>query len=390
MAIPFSIFEGYIKQLNVAELDDNEHFALDSLFPLFCNLDDWHRFDSGWCPVRTGMNGKVFYVGRGRERRYAGDQTLTRGRYFSLCNNTASGDDGGTLLNELMAYYSYRSRIPGRVFDTTVGHDAAKELRTYGHELPHFPALLLRVGPKESNPVPKRMGLPPCDTVHVPLPLIILRATIEYTVDLRIPATQDWFFSHFMELEQAHCRYPKENGIFKSGDTYFVTFDKDRSEMRSFVDILPVLLAPEPGGGQPFLQGVGAWLRSHGANALIYPSARRNTSVTACARTGQVLSSAGWNLVVFAGSPGVDWRNHFGHMISWEPYLGEAVRIEVFDGSGGLRGFAVSGVEERNLVRFRRGLQLAAGDGDLGLLDMASGAFSILDIDPAIMRSEKA
>ena len=52
----------------------------------------------------TGLGGKTLFVGRGRERRYAGDKRLERGRYWSICSDR-EGFDHATLLNEVRAYH---------------------------------------------------------------------------------------------------------------------------------------------------------------------------------------------------------------------------------------------------------------------------------------------
>ena len=83
---PLSLFRSWIKQLDSDALEPNEVAALELAFPLFRELDDRLLFGDGtsWSSIHTGMGSKVLYVGRGRERRYSGDRTLPRGRYWSL------------------------------------------------------------------------------------------------------------------------------------------------------------------------------------------------------------------------------------------------------------------------------------------------------------------
>jgi hypothetical protein len=108
-APPLFSEELFIKQLDTSSNTDAELAALDLAFPVFRQLDDELFFDGGWTPVLTGFGGKTVFVGRGRDRRYAGDKTLERGRYWSICS-VREGFDHATLLNEVRAYHAYMSR----------------------------------------------------------------------------------------------------------------------------------------------------------------------------------------------------------------------------------------------------------------------------------------
>jgi hypothetical protein len=66
----------------------------------------------------------------------------------------------------------------------------------------------------------------------------------------------------------------------------------------SFQELLYLLMSPELGGNE-FTEALGLYLRCQGVNALVYPSAR--TKVGIHCRSGQLISSIGWNLV--------DYRN---------------------------------------------------------------------------------
>lgn len=129
--IPFTTFLGTLKQLQTDSLDDKQRYALDAVLPSFRELDEYLTLRD-WGVVNTGLGSKVLYVGRGRERRYAGDKTLGRGCYFSVCNDSA-GQDYGTLLSELKAYFSYRSKMPCQIYDSTVDNGAASSLGEFHH-----------------------------------------------------------------------------------------------------------------------------------------------------------------------------------------------------------------------------------------------------------------
>jgi hypothetical protein len=55
----------------------------------------------------------------GRIRRFAGDRTLPGGRYHAVCSNQ-SGDDGGTLVWELMSYWTGASKVFPNLKDSTI------------------------------------------------------------------------------------------------------------------------------------------------------------------------------------------------------------------------------------------------------------------------------
>src|SRR5215213_2526540 len=86
--IPLTTFEGMLRRINP---DDQEQMAatvLSVAFPKFASLDEL------MCGVPSHPR---------PNRRFAGDRTLPRGRYYSL-GQSITGDDGGTLVNELLAY----------------------------------------------------------------------------------------------------------------------------------------------------------------------------------------------------------------------------------------------------------------------------------------------
>src|SRR5262249_45627441 len=118
--------------------------------------------------------------------------TLDRGRYYTLCQSE-SGDDGGTLINELRAYYDPFSAGLVDVFDTTVPSSrerlpkfAVGELsRRATAQRPGY--LVLVVRPLGGKPFPMRS--PP---FGVALPLSIQNVAIERAIDLRDPHCARW------------------------------------------------------------------------------------------------------------------------------------------------------------------------------------------------------
>jgi hypothetical protein len=199
---PRTSFRGTLKQLQCEHFDEKQSYAFDAVFPAFRRLDEYLTFRNNWGPVNTGVGSRVLYVGRGRERRYAGDKTLSRGRYFALCNNEY-GNDCGTLLNELKAYYSYESRLPCEIFDSTISDAAATELSKFRHKPIEWPHILLRIGPKAPNHVANHITGAQHPIIHLPLALDVVSVEIENVVDLRLPDAQRWFHRHFLAMEAA-------------------------------------------------------------------------------------------------------------------------------------------------------------------------------------------
>jgi hypothetical protein len=370
-AIPLTSFRGTLKQLQCEHLDEKQSYAFDAVFPSFRRLDEYLTL-SDWGPVNTGFGSRVVYAGRGRERRYAGDKTLSRGRYFSICHDK-DGDDTGTLLNELKAYYSYESKLPCEIFDSTISDGSVSELERFNHKPIEWPHILLRVGPKTPNHVAHHIsGTQHYPIIHIPLPLSIESVEIGSVLDLRLRDAQDWFYWNFRRIESE----------LRVSSLYYATAKETLMQMIGFRDMFPILTTPEIGGSHPFLQGVGAWLRSHEVDALIYPSARVDCLSLCSPQSGALEYWDGWNLVFYKDAPPLDWRTHFGHTATWRPFVPPTYKYRVWDE---YVGFKCEGVTEWNERRFRRSLALAAADAQPGLSDFMTGLFSILDADPSKM-----
>lgn len=102
-SIPLTTFSGWLKQINVDELNPMGLLALDYGFPHFMNFLDFNEDQAHNTLTRRGY-GVTEFANPGRARRFAGDHTLPRGRYYTVCKN-AKGDDNNTLQGELWAYY---------------------------------------------------------------------------------------------------------------------------------------------------------------------------------------------------------------------------------------------------------------------------------------------
>jgi hypothetical protein len=226
-------------------------------------------------------------------RRFAGDVSLARGRYFTVCRN-ASGNDGGTLVRELTTYHDPLKSGLITVIDPTLPEHAdlvPKEAVQLGQ-------LLLRFPPVGDRPHP--FSAQYADTgnpMYVALPMRIVQEEIDGVIDLRRPDVADWFAVRLSRLEvvDGHRTFP-----FKQ-------------PLDSFGDLLPALLCQSIGGGRGAVQVAGLWLRRLGVNGLIFPSARSDCRVDV--RDGEIVNATGFNFV--------DYRN------AGEPVISAAVDLSV-------------------------------------------------------------
>jgi len=401
----------WAKQLDVDNLEQHEQSALDLAFPLFRELDDRHRFGDGtqWFAVQTGLGSKVLYVGRGRERRYAGDRTLGRGRYWTICADS-SGFDSGTLVHEIRAYFSYTSRCGIDIFDSTTEMDriitAHREGRFdygrvrriirefFGSE--DYPALILIITPFEMSGKAHLAGLQIGKVNIFLFPLRLAEIEMHKAFDLRLPSAQEWLVRSFLEMELKEGRRRRaENNITLLDDGPLNAFPGLRENTKqeeketiiivngsppnTFLELLPVLLSSEIGGGQPFLQALGSWLRHHGCEGIVYPSAR--TDCDAKAQDGLVLSSSGWNIVDFRKTVAPDFKQHIGQILSWDIYLGNKYEAEIQPIPEGGVQLSTRGISNQNYLRFNCQRHYAEEGGMPSLSDLAGGYISFLDLD---------
>ena len=131
--------------------------------------------------------------------------------------------------------------------------------------------------------------------------------TIDNVIDLRLPDTQKWFFEHF-----------------KDGDGDFLV--KTGGTAHSFYDLLPTLMHPTLGGCD-VTHAIGSWMRSNGVNALVFPSARSDASVTI--RDGELVDWHGWNLVDYRSAQDLPVVEKTSNAGGWPNFLQTGVAVEV-------------------------------------------------------------
>jgi hypothetical protein len=188
-------------------------------------------------------------------------------------------------------------------------------------------------------------------------------ARFDRIVDLRDPETQAWFTDTFVGLEL-------ENEARVAEETH-VTHWPPKEPLASFGELLPVISSLETGGGMAFGQAVGQWLRGHGADGLIFPSARSNAFNSV--RNGSSIASGGWNLVVYVGADEPIPKSLFGYMSKWRDGDHDHIRVN-YTANGSERGsFKIRGLREFNLAHFDLKKQIACGVREESPMDVMTG-----------------
>ncbi len=329
-------FTGVIKQLNTSKLDADSRTLLDLCFPKFMGSQRVAESMTG-SGLHTQMTSKgAIPASSGRMRRYAGDSTLPGGRYYSVCQE-ASGRDGGTLVWELMSYWSAESALFPELIDSTVHIEAAASLRKQ-HTWLDKPFLLLKAHEIESV---SEKGIVLGNTLGKVMPLEIHGVEIPGVLDLRTQEAQDWFTAHFGMLETQAGKA----GVVSGGQRLIMVKDPPGD----FREILPTLLAPSP-GGYAFHEAVGAWLRTHGVDGLIFPSARRDCHVTCT--DGTIVSFDGWNFVDYRGAGAAAFDRLFGLQPHWLKEHHVGIKVTEWADTPSNRHWRVVGPEEGERKRY--------------------------------------
>jgi hypothetical protein len=342
-------FGGWIKQLSVDQLDERSRKVLDECFPEFAGFQRVAQFyRSGGIELELTPKGTT-RTDTGRLRRYAGDETLSGGRYYSVCSD-ASGDDGGTLVWELMSYWSAASLKFPQLVDSTVHVDAARNLR---RAMPHLDRPFLMLTAHDIRRVASE-GIKLGDSVAVIMPLTIQKVRIDSVVDLRLPVVQDFFADVLGRLEADFGR--AGNAAYRGGGSNFTL----KRAPESFAALLPTLLTPRP-GGTTFHDAIGALCRNAGAAGLVFPSARRDVHVNA--GDGAVRGFSGWNFVDYRNAPDVRPEvilQNLGLQMNWLRPEHVGITVDWTD-DGMRRRWRVSGAEAGERRRYDLEWEVMAG-----------------------------
>lgn len=330
-AIPLTLFEGYLKQMNASTWEPKLRLLFNFLFPVFADERDV-SVDS-----RTEEFAKVFSpfievdTDTRQPRRFAGPY-LPRARYFSVCCDR-DGNDYHTLTHELRSYRDAGRSGMIEVVDFGVGHLALR-IGTRAYDFGRRPEIGVLVHRPDRIPdefaslVAQRFDMDGNPVWMFRFPYSVTKAIIENVVDLRLPATQARFHEHFSKPQ------PDEGIIWSQADadasarwrgatipstiavSRFRIYEGRAPIPKDFYHMLPTLMNPHAGGGLASstgstVQAIGAWMRHNSVAALVYPSSR--TDVFAQIEDGELRSFGGWNLVDYRGAdPQIKWF-YFDH-----------------------------------------------------------------------------
>lgn len=258
--------------------------------------------------LRTGFHNQSFDPEP--YRRYAGDSTFPRNRYYSIAS-TASGDNSGTLVREMRTYYNPNNAGIIQIFDSTLPKDRGALSRFTVPE----PSLIIVFLPLAGQP--NRFAAKFTATLApflVTIPLRIEYRQVKNVVDLRNPITANNF-------TKALCR------LHWDGE---VPAFPNHPELNGFQALLPSLLEQSIGGGG-LNNIIGIWLRKSGADGLIFPSARVDSSAKVMKDVLQ--EAVGWNYIDYKGASDTQlemlihieksWASHIRHTPEGpqEPYF---------------------------------------------------------------------
>ena len=378
-----------LKQIAVDEAPVRTRQIFSLAFPLFQHLGS--RFTDEYSnrpPILTGLGSRQYFVHRGRERRFAGEKSFDRGRYWSVCRDPIGGghpSDGGALMNELLAYHSYSSRCMVNCWDSQWEGDVhpaqpdidVKLMRQLGAlklGSPDVPHTQITLTPQRMTDLLARNGFGDSDFIDEIILFNFHEVKKIRVFDMRTRAAIEWLLNIYVDLffEIAERKQKEVNFIHTPGWTF-----------KRPSDVLKHIAAPELGGGHPFLQALGYYLRKFECDGIIYPSARNNFYSTEA--EGVVGDFFGWNFVDLEGA-------EFGSVDEFEDIVGPTLLQKVFIGfhadidvdiDGGKTLIRSEGIAERNWERFRIMQECVICGGEPSQSDFASQAISLMDLEPA-------
>jgi hypothetical protein len=326
---PLSTVEVFVRQVNLEGFHEVAQTAMQAAFGRFIHtepskedsLKRQQDFDAHF-PFRKAFPEISFRVATSF-RRFAGDSTLSRGRYWSIALDL-HGQDGGTLLHELLAYYEprqagwvtvfdmvnpeHRRVIVGRTMRAGLSKAELRRLSLGG------PALVIAFLPFAGKQ--HQFSAKYTDKVApflVTIPTTVRRRRVRDVVDLRRPEAAAWFTK-----ELTRWRIDRDGKV--------LDLIPAKPPLRKFRDLIPTLLEQSVGGSASvFPDMVGLRLRQLGAQGLVYPSARMDCGVTV--REGRVLDATGWNFLDYREADARGLSGIVDESSHWTPH----VCLTVFD-----------------------------------------------------------
>ncbi len=279
MELPLTTLGATLKFSSPVFNNDIGRLVISAAFPAFMGDPNQDMVAEAKAMKAAGAD-RVFIIKDGpTRRRFAGDVTLSRGRYLSVCSDDL-GNDRGTVTRELLAYYTGAA---GHIEVHDLVMPTHKDLlEKYCANSPAGYAIDLHSTPQRPNPIAKKIidaglafwegDIPP--VVAIFMPMDIKKVTIENVFDLRQLETQQWLAKFLPEGDKE--------------------FSKMADKLNSFKDMLPSLTVYDRGGND-FTDALGAYLRVKGANGMVFPSARCNVKCEFY--NGELNDFNGWNFV---------------------------------------------------------------------------------------------
>ncbi len=355
--IPFRCFNGFLKQHSHESLSALEQELFNAIFPSFEGDDEAEKVFSEWKnnPLVEAMGGLIEAgPGERRQRRFAGSN-FPRSRYYAVASDN-EGNDNQTLAHELRAYRNPIDYGMVEVIDLAGGCNLmlnAKQIQLSPEKaivvLLHNLDLL--ANKFQSMPFQQLPALKDKPLFLYRFPYNVFSRTIERVIDLRYPSVRGWFFDTFrIPSEQSDSAVMENWPDSTIAYSRFHLGDGRAPVPTSFWKMLPTLMNPDLGGGNPGTTGstvlrVGHWMRQQKVNAFVYPSAR--CDVTALMQNGELKESYGWNLVHYEETAPMKGRGKF---ITFDPSpwawvnFEDGVKLHVAETGEMAGSFKVNGV----------------------------------------------
>ena len=309
--------------------------------------------------LSTARSGYEVITEERPNRRFSGDGFLAASRYFSVCDSN-DGRDGGTLLRELTAYHDPWTK--GIVDIVDLADNPAEDVSHINAQarndgVARGPGILISIPPFTATEYDwLQSAAMRWEPTRVVLPTCISEITFERVVDLRVPRMANWFTQNLTRLQ------------WLTGDGSFAPAFPRKAPLDSFQELIPTLAVQIHGGGNGATRIAGQWLRSLGADALVYPSARSDASVTVA--RGEVTSFYGWCLVDYRGAHPArlqtfdltsDWLQRVATEIDGPPlHVYSDIALETEGAGHGFGSWTLRNVEQGNqaIRRFASALYL--------------------------------
>jgi hypothetical protein len=305
--IPFTKFEGWLKFHNPAQLTPAANAVMTFCCPGFLSQEASEEAKNIRAR-RLAESGVVTHIAaipahQARHRRWSGDSRLahidggrlSRGSYYGVCQGPEGDDRGGVAL-ELAAYRN--PVLSGRVgvYDLNFANNAdalqipKSQSFAFIFDVDRFRAWC------ESELFDQCNFKSQSGMVVAVIPYQVEHRLIENVVDLRRKPAQDWLYETFRNGYPGFWEKPLAG------------------ELSNFFSMFPAIFEQTLGGSDE-TQFMGYWLRTHGVEALVYPSARCNAALICQGEEPE--SWFGWNLVDFRPSSVPVARGQFYDVGAW-------------------------------------------------------------------------